>query len=440
MSEAPEGWASSTVGQLCNLVRGVSFTRGESSNSEVPGTLPIIRAGNLSDDGIDFENDLVWVPAERVSADQRLRQGDIVVATSSGSIRVVGKSVHLRTDWDGAHGAFMTVLRPTSGVDPAYVAWYVRSPAVRERWSNLATGTNINNLKKGHLEDTPIPVPPLPEQRRIVAAIEEHFSRLDAAEAALTAAKSRIRLLTNTASQRIRNLGAETFPFGDLVDNHDGQRIPVKASDRAAMQGQYPYYGASGVIDHVDDFLFDGTYLLVSEDGANLLARTKPIAFEASGQFWVNNHAHVVQACEGLLQPFLAMFLNSIDLAPYVTGSAQPKITQRNLNKIPVPVPTLRVQREVVDELETLAAASARLRREVGTALSRSISCRRSILAAAFSGQLVPRTPPTSPHRHCSNASPPNAPPRSPPASRRQQRDRLEGARRQALELLQRPA
>ena len=99
-----------------------------------------------------------------------------------------------------------------------------------------------------------------------------------------------------------------------LTENHDGRRIPVKAKDRADRQGQYPYYGASGVIDYVDDYLFDGDYLLIAEDGANLLARSTPIAFKASGQFWVNNHAHVMTLLAGMPLEYLEAFLNGYDL------------------------------------------------------------------------------------------------------------------------------
>src|SRR5262249_49456107 len=95
-----------------------------------------------------------------------------------------------------------------------------------------------------------------------------------------------------------------------LTVNFDGQRVPVKAEDRAARQGEYPYYGASGVIDSVDDFLFDGSYLLIAEDGANLLSRSTPIAFQATGRFWVNNHAHVVQCLAGMPLVYLELFLN----------------------------------------------------------------------------------------------------------------------------------
>ena len=104
---------------------------------------------------------------------------------------------------------------------------------------------------------------------------------------------------------------------------------------RTNRQGQYPYYGASGIIDSIDGYTHDGEYVLIGEDGANLLARSTPIAFLAKGKIWVNNHTHVIKCKNNLPNDYLSYFINSIDLSPYVTGTAQPKLTQGNMNKIP---------------------------------------------------------------------------------------------------------
>ena len=121
--------------------------------------------------------------------------------------------------------------------------------------------------------------------------------------------------------------------------------------------GTIPYYGASGVIDHVKDYIFDGDYLLVSEDGANLTARVTPIAFSVSGKTWVNNHAHVLQFEDYETRRYVEIYLNSIDLTPYITGAAQPKLNQKNLNAIIIPLPEQEKRKKIVsilDRFETL--------------------------------------------------------------------------------------
>lgn len=172
--------------------------------------------------------------------------------------------------------------------------------------------------------------------------------------------------------------------LGDLCTNHDGKRVPVRASDRHGMRGQYPYYGASGVIDHVNDYLFEGTYLLISEDGANLLARSKPIAFEATGRFWVNNHAHVVTALDGIVQRYLMHAIDHSDIGSFITGSAQPKITQRNLSRVPVPVPPTAEQERIVTTVEEHFSRLNGAEASLVDALRRMDLLRASILAAAF--------------------------------------------------------
>ena len=121
-----------------------------------------------------------------------------------------------------------------------------------------------------------------------------------------------------------------------ISENLDSKRKPITSSDR--VEGKIPYYGASGIVDYVKDYIFDESLLLVSEDGANLLARSTPIAFSVTGKTWINNHAHVLRFSNENLQKFVEIYLNSISLESYVTGSAQPKLNQKMLNGIPIPV------------------------------------------------------------------------------------------------------
>ena len=123
----------------------------------------------------------------------------------------------------------------------------------------------------------------------------------------------------------------------DLGTNLDNRRIPITGGDRKA--GEYPYYGASGIVDYVADYIFDDDLLLISEDGANLVARVTPIAFPSTGKVWINNHAHVIKFNSMAMQCYVENLLNMMDISLYVTGTAQPKLNQAKLNSIPIPVP-----------------------------------------------------------------------------------------------------
>lgn len=140
--------------------------------------------------------------------------------------------------------------------------------------------------------------------------------------------------------------------FGDVTDNFDKKRIPLSAAQREKRQGKYRYYGAQGVIDWVDDYIFDGTYLLIAEDGENLKSKKSNIAQLASGKFWVNNHAHVIQCKKGYDIRYLCYLINLTDLSGYITGSAQPKLSQSSMNAIVLPMPKFEIQKEVADFIE----------------------------------------------------------------------------------------
>jgi type I restriction enzyme S subunit len=144
----------------------------------------------------------------------------------------------------------------------------------------------------------------------------------------------------------------EVKPLGKVAENLDSQRVPITSSDRKA--GSIPYYGASGIVDYVDGFIFDEELLCVSEDGANLVARNYPIAFPISGKTWVNNHAHVLRFDNPYRQKFIELYLNLIKLDDFITGMAQPKLNRTMLDRIPIPFPDISEQQRIASCLSSL--------------------------------------------------------------------------------------
>lgn len=191
-----------------------------------------------------------------------------------------------------------------------------------------------------------IPLPPLPVQEAIVNILD----RFTVYAAELQARQQQYNYYRDTLLSFEGREGVEWKKLGEVCDNLDRKRKPITASNRIA--GAIPYYGASGIVDYVKDYIFDGDFLLVSEDGANLLTRTYPIAFSIHGKTWVNNHAHILQFEERATRKYVEYYLNSIDLSLWISAGAQPKLTQDNLNKIPIPVPVLSEQQRIVDILD----------------------------------------------------------------------------------------
>jgi hypothetical protein len=316
----------------------------------------------------------------------------------------------------GADG--VKVLEPLPGVDPLFA--YSALQAVR-----LPDKGYSRHFK--FVSSTRFPMPPISEQRRIVAKLGALSSRSKRACAELDRIPALIERYKEaalkkaftgeiTADWRLRKglpkrghildrvpaeLAEEelpaswkSVPISSAVENHDGRRIPIKRADRALRRGVYAYYGASGAIDTIDEYIFEGDFLLIAEDGANLLARSTPISFEVSGKFWVNNHAHVVRARPGVTSnTWIKSFMNWINLAPYVTGSAQPKLTQGKMNTICVPLPSIEEQREILLRLQTAFASIDRVSSEREKAASLLPRLQQELLAKAFRGELVPQDP-----------------------------------------------
>lgn len=240
------------------------------------------------------------------------------------------------------------IIEEKEGVLLRYLFHYIQTIDV----TPLIHG-NIPKLTGGDFKALQIAVPPLPVQREIVRILD-NFTELTAElTAELAARKKQYEYYRDELFRTAKD--AEVYYLNEISENCDNQRKPVTSGNRIA--GEYPYYGASGIIDYVDDYIFDGDYLLISEDGANLLARSTPIAFSISGKNWVNNHAHILRFDTYETRRYVDIYLNSIDLSPYITGGAQPKLNQKNLNKIPIPVPSLAEQQRIVgilDRFDTL--------------------------------------------------------------------------------------
>ncbi len=148
-----------------------------------------------------------------------------------------------------------------------------------------------------------------------------------------------------------------------ISKNLDNLRKPVTKSDRE--NGIYPYYGASGVVDFVANYLIDDTVLLISEDGANLKSRVYPIAFTAMGKIWVNNHAHVLKFEDKATHKLVELYVNQTDISEFITGQAQPKLNQKNLNNIKIPLPPISEQQTIVTEIEKIEAKITELEQQI---------------------------------------------------------------------------
>jgi type I restriction enzyme S subunit len=386
-----KGWEVKPLKDVCSILSGL--WKGKKGPYQ---TATVIRNTNFSKDcRLDLEDVAVIEVEARQLTKRRLVPGDLILEKSGGGPKQpVGRIVYFNEP-DGvySYSNFTSVLRINypSAISPLYLQRYLfwqYMTGVTEGMQRQSTG--IRNLDMTAYMAIPVRYPPLPEQHRIVAILDEVFEGIAAAKAS---AETNLR---NTKEVfRASVAGAFRDRDKDWVDttvellseNLDSKRIPITKSERQA--GDFPYYGASGIVDYVKGHIFEGDCLLVSEDGANLLMRSTPIAFSVSGKYWVNNHAHVLRFPEMVTQKYVEFYLESIALNAYITGAAQPKLTQRALNTIPIPVPRQVAQRQrIVDlitsmDLHTVAAANV-----FSTKITALDELKASLLHQAFTGQL----------------------------------------------------
>jgi type I restriction enzyme S subunit len=344
---APNGVEFKALGGMAELLRGNGMPKTELIDEGVGA----IHYGQIyTRYGVWTKSTLSFVAPENAAKLARANPGDIIITNTSENVEDVGKAVAWLGDEPIVTGGHATVVKHHE--DPTYLSYWFQSESFFVQKKSLATGTKVIDVSAKQLAKVRLPVPPLEVQQEIVRILN-HFTELDAElDAELEARRQQYIHYRD----KLLSIGGDSpwTTLDKVATNLDSRRRPVTKSARTP--GHVPYYGASGIVDHVSDYIFDGDYLLVSEDGANLLARVTPIAFSVSGRTWINNHAHVLEFGTYAERRFIEIYLNAIDLAPYVTGGAQPKLNQANLNKIPIPALPLSEQERIVTALDTFHA------------------------------------------------------------------------------------
>jgi len=345
------GWVIKKLEDVCNIERGGSPRPIDNFITDAPDGINWIKIGDTKSVTKYIYGTEQKIKPEGAKRSRMVFEGDFILSNSMS----FGRPYIMKTT-GCIHDGWLVLRKPNVNQD--YLYHVLGSDLVFNQFDRLAAGSTVRNLNIGLVKGVVIPVPPLPEQQRIVTILDEAFDGIATAKANAEKNLQNARALFESHLQSVftqRGEGWVVTSVDQISDNLDSKRIPITKSDRKI--GEYRYYGASGIVDYVDDYIFEGDTLLVSEDGANLLARSTPIAFSVTGKYWVNNHAHILKFEDMATQRFVEFFLGSIKLDEYITGAAQPKLNQKMLNLIPISIPkNVEAQAQIVESIELLFA------------------------------------------------------------------------------------
>ena len=385
--EVPEGWVWTTINELCDVVRGGS-PRPAGDEKYYNGAIPFLKVADLTkDDGIYVYKAEYTIKEAGLKKTRLVNEGTLLL-TNSGATLGVPKITTFPTTFNDGIAAFLYMNREVQ----LYLYWFIKSKTDSLR--KIDQGAAQPNLNTDLIKSIPIPLPPLTEQFRIIKEIEHWFALIDQIEqdkadlqTIIKQTKSKILDLAihgklvpqapndEPAIELLKRINPDFTPcdnghYTQLPDGWvacrleqvaeilDNLRKPINASERESriknrkIDELYPYYGATGQVGLIDDYVVNGHYLLLGEDGAPFLDKNAIKAYSISGKGWVNNHAHILSPKIDF--EFLQYSLNQIDYSEYVNGSTRLKLTQTDMRSIKIMLPPLAEQERIKSKIQTL--------------------------------------------------------------------------------------
>ena len=347
----------------------------------------------------------------------RLKKGDLIITKSSGSQDHIGKTGLVDEKIESmfvCYSNFVQKIHPQSHINSKFLHYFMNCPLAREQCKyHSETTTGLANLSARSIGELLMSVPPKQEQDKIVNFLDRKTAKIDElirikARRVELLQEQRTALVHETVTKGL-DPNVEMKPSGvewigeipihwtiskvkHELESLNNLRVPLNGETRGSMKLKvYDYYGASGVIDKVENYIFDEPLILIGEDGANLYSRSTALAFKATGKYWVNNHAHVLRPKYGNIDYFTNM-LESLDYTHYITGAAQPKLTSERLMNITIIVPPLPEQTQIANFLNHKTAKIDELRSNEQRSLELLKEYRHTLISEVVTGKLDVRS------------------------------------------------
>lgn len=390
------------IGEIAELVRGVTFSKSDATSAGTDGSLPLLRATNVTEQGLNLD-DLVYIPRALVRQEQQIHPGDILITMSSGSVAVVGRSVRLDRAPDATFGAFCGVLRPSSLVDSRYLSYMIAVPHVRQLWSDCAKGTNINNLKRDDVLKTSIPVPSLAEQKRIVEKLEQILPQVEAGRATVATAEEMVEdLFLSALSRTFRpSTSAPERTYAEVAQLSLGKML-----DKSKATGRHktPYLRNVNVRWGEFDMSDLSEMDIKPEELERVSVHRGDVVVCEGGEpgrcaVWREEESMAIQKALHRMRPTAAVDSDYLALnleyqvkrgsaGELFTGTTIKHLTGEKLRTMRLPVPPLVEQQAAVEKLASVREACRTLATNHLAQQNAFSDLRQAVLDAAFRGEL----------------------------------------------------
>lgn len=413
LGNVPAHWEVSPLKYAAIIKTGYAFSSDEFTDEGIP----VLRISDITKEGMVDLSNAKYLPIENAIAfgAVTLKKDDIVMAMTGATI---GKAGRYESNKPCLLNQRVCAFKTTKDNHQTFLWYLLNADFFNKHIALTAFGGAQPNISDTQLLACDAPLPPLEEQQTIARFLNAKTAQIDELIAKKHQLIDKLKekrqaLIARTVTRGLPPEAAKAAGLEPNVEMRDSgvewlgeipahwkakaaryifrncnfRRIPLSSEERAGLEKIYPYYGASGVIDMVDDYLFDEPLVLVAEDGANLLSRSTPLAFLATGKYWVNNHAHILKPIAGDIRYWVAT-LETFDFSPLITGSAQPKLTADRLGGIRLPAPPRAEQTAIADYLATKTAELDALVSQAVEVANRLTEYRQALITSAVTGKI----------------------------------------------------
>ena len=375
MSTASNDWLPHKLDQLGFVGRGKSRHRPRNASHLYGGPYPFFQTGDIKAAGFHLTEYTQTYSEDGLAQSKLWEPGTLCITIAAN----IAENAIL-----GVKGCFpdsvVGFIPDPMKADVRFVKYYMDT--LKLQMQSISRGTTQDNLSVDKLLTFDFLTPPIPVQQRIASILSAYDELIENSQRRIKILESIARGLYREWFVHFRFPGHENHPrvasvlgeipqgwevkkLGDIAENFDRMRKPLSKMERSQLQGEYPYYGAAKVFDYVNDYIFDGEYLLFAEDGSVITPERAPVLQLVKEKFWPNNHTHVLRGLPPFSTHFLYLGLSEVDISPYITGAAQPKITQENMNRIPFFCGPARLHLEFNRLVEPMIRQSHILQRQI---------------------------------------------------------------------------